>query len=307
MRHDGIDPIEARKATQQARALDAAKSVTFDDCAAAYIEAHEASWRNAKHAAQWRKTLKDYAGPVIGRLAVQSIDTGLVIKVIEPLWRTVPETASRLRGRIESVLDWATVRGYRSGDNPARWRGHLDALLPAPTKVRRVKHHAALPYAELPAFMASLGAQEGIAARCLEFVVLTAARTGEAIGARWNEIKDGVWTIPAERMKGGIEHRVPLSKQALAILDQMKGNGSDYVFPSTIESQGLSNMAMLKLLARMDRADITVHGFRSAFRDWAAERTSYPNHVVEKALAHVVGDKVEAAYRRGDLFDKRPA
>jgi len=306
LRHDGMDPIEQRKAERQQRALEAAKAVTFDECADAYIAAHEPSWRNAKHRQQWRNTLKDYAGPVIGKLAVQAIDTGLVMKVIEPLWTTVPETASRLRGRIESVLDWATVRGYRQGDNPARWRGHLDNLLPARGKVRRVNHHAALPYAELPAFMASLRAQEGIGARALEFTILTAARTGETIGARWNEIKDGVWTVPAERMKAGKEHRVPLSKEALAVLARIgKGKGMDYVFPGAGEHKGLSNMAMLETLRRMGRADLTTHGFRSCFRDWAAECTSYPNHVVEKALAHVVGDKVEAAYRRGDLFEKR--
>jgi integrase len=304
MRFDGIDPIEARNAERQARKLEAAKAMTFDECAAAYITAHESAWTNPVHRQQWRNTLRDYASPVLGALPVQAIDTGLVVKVVEPIWRQIPETASRIRQRIEAVLDWATVRGYRAGDNPARWRGHLDNLLPAPTKVRKVKHHAALPYAELPAFMAELRAREGTAARCLEFVILTAARTGEAIGARWDEIKDGVWTVPSDRMKAGKEHRVPLSKEALAILDQMKGSGSDYVFPNG-NGDGLSNMAMLRLLERMERGDLTTHGFRSTFRDWSAERTSYPNHVVEKALAHVVADKVEAAYRRGDLFQKR--
>jgi integrase len=304
MRFDGIDPIEARNAERQARKLEAAKAMTFDECAAAFIAAHESGWSNAVHRRQWRNTLRDHVSPVLGKLPVSSIDTGLVMKVIEPLWREIPETAKRLRGRIESVLDWATVRGYRTGDNPARWKGHLDHLLPATDKVRKVKHHAALPYAELPAFMASLREQEGLGARCLEFVVLTASRTGEALGARWDEIKDGVWTVPADRMKAGKEHRIPLSKAALAILDQMP-KGGDFIFPGAVEGRGLSHDALQRVLLRMRRDDLTVHGFRSTFRDWAAERTSYPNHIVEKALAHTVADKVEAAYRRGDLFEKR--
>jgi Arm DNA-binding domain/Phage integrase family len=225
LRLAGIDPIEHREAEHRQRLLEAAKSMTFDQCAAAYVEAHESAWTNPVHRRQWRNTLRDYVSPILGPLPVQSIDTGLVLKVIEPLWKTVPETASRLRGRIESVLDWATARNYRTGDNPARWKGHLDHLLPARTKVRKVKHHAAMPYTELPDFMTSLRAQEGVGARCLEFAILTAARSGEALGARWNEIRGGVWTIPAERMKAGKEHRVPLSKAALAILDQVPRGG----------------------------------------------------------------------------------
>ncbi len=325
LRHQGIDPIEARREAKFASVLEKAKAFKFKDAAEAYITAHRPGWRNEKHAAQWTATLETYAYPVIGNLSVQAIDTALVMKVIEPIWSTKPETATRLRGRIESVLDWATVRQYRKGDNPARWRGHLDKLLPKRSKVRKVKHHAALPYAELPEFLTALRAQEGIAARALEFTIATTARTGETIGATWNEIdlRENVWSVPGARMKGGRDHRVPLSKRALRILDEIKpvGEAAGIVFAGQAQSarkrrreivsqegavtRPLSNMAMLALLERMGRANLTVHGFRSTFRDWAAERTTFPREVVEMALAHAVGDKVEAAYRRGDLFDKR--
>src|SRR6266446_7068944 len=308
MRIDGIDPIEARSAHRGWKKLEAAKAMTFDACAAAYIAAHNAGWRNAKHREQWRNTLSSYAGPVFGSLPVQSIDVELVMKALEPIWRTKPETASRLRGRIEAVLDWATVRSYRKGDNPARWRGHLDKLLPARSKVQRVEHHPALPYDELADFVAMLRGQDGIAARALEFLILTATRTGEVIGARWDEIDLGekIWVVPAARMKAGREHRVPLSGAAVAILEEMKKiRESDFVFPGGKKGKPLSNMAMLAVLKRMDRDDLTNHGFRSSFRDWAAERTNFPREVAEMALAHAVGDKVEAAYRRGDLFQKR--
>jgi integrase len=306
LRREGIDPIEWRKAAKAQARLEAASSITFKECAAAYIKAHRVGWRNAKHADQWAATLATYATPVFGTLPVQGIETGLVMRALDPIWAAKPETAGRLRGRIESILDWATVRGYRIGENPARWRGHLDKLLPKRSKVARVEHHPALPYAEIGAFLASLRAQEGIAARMLEFVILTGARTGEAIGARFSEIKDDIWTVPAARMKGGREHRVPLSPAAAAIVEAMKTLGAgDYLFPGGKIGKPLSNMAMLVLLRRVKRADLTVHGFRSTFRDWAAERTSFPGEVVEMALAHAVGDKVEAAYRRGDLFEKR--
>jgi integrase len=249
LRHEGIDPIEARRAVRAQERVEAAKTVTFKQCAERYIKAHRAGWRNAKHAAQWEATLATYVAPVIGALPVQMIDTALVLKVIEPLWAVKPETASRLRGRVESILDWATVRGYRTGENPARWRGHLDKLLPARSKVRKIEHHAALPYAELPGFMVALRSQEGIAARALEFTILTAARTGEAIGVRWCEIglAGKVWTIPADRMKAGKEHRVPLSGRVLAILEAMKptsGSGQ-FVFPGSTPGRPLSNMAFL--------------------------------------------------------------
>jgi integrase len=308
LRQEGIDPIEARKARRQQAALDAAKSLTFKEASASYIASHKAGWRNEKHASQWENTLATYAEPVLGRLSIQAIDTGLVLKVLEPIWKTKPETASRIRGRIEAILDWAKVRGLRQGENPARWRGHLDHLLPAKAKVRRVKHHAALPYAELPDFIANLRAQESVAARALEFTILTAARTGDTIGAVWDEVNtsEKIWTVPAGRMKAGKEHRVPLSSRALAILrDAHDLRTADCVFPGGKAGKPLSNMAMTEVLRRMGRGDVTVHGFRSTLRDWAAERTNFPSEVVEMALAHAVGNKVEAAYRRGDLFDKR--
>jgi integrase len=310
LRHEGIDPIEARKAARLRARLDAAKTMTFMECAHGYITAHRAGWRNGKHAAQWEATLATYAGPVIGALPVPVIDTALVLKVLEPIWTAKPETAGRVRGRIEAILDWAKVRGYRTGENPARWRGHLDKLLPARSKVRKVEHHAALPYAEVPGFLVSLREQEGTAARALEFAILVAARTGEVVGARWGEVDllDKTWTLPAARMKAGREHRVPLSARALAILEEMQRHRhaeEGFVFPGGKLGRPLSNMAFLMLLRRLGRGDLTAHGFRSTFRDWAADRTNFPAEVAEMALAHAVSGKVEAAYRRGDLFEKR--
>jgi integrase len=311
LRQEGVDPIESRNAMRQQAALDAARAITFKDAAAAYIAAQRTGWHNAKHAAQWASTLATYAEPIFGSVSVQEIDTGLVLEALEPIWATKPETAGRVRGRIEAILDWAKVRGYRTGENnPARWRGHLDKLLPARSKVRAINHHAALPYNDLPQFIVALRGQEGIAARALEFTILTAARTGETIGARWDEIDlaEKVWVVPAGRMKAGKEHRVPLTPRVLAILEDLKAVRTcedEFVFPGGKRGKPLSNMAMTAVLRRMDRGDITVHGFRSTFRDWAAERTNFPGEVVEMALAHAVGDKVEAAYRRGDLFDKR--
>jgi len=310
LRSEGIDPIEARRALRDQAMLDSAQALAFKEAAAAYIAAHRAGWRNAKHAAQWENTLATYAEPVIGALSVQAIDTTLILKVLEPIWRIKPETASRLRGRIETVLDWAKVRGYRTGENPARWRGHLDMLLPAPSKVRPIKHHAALPYGELADFVHALREREGVAARALEFTILTAARTGEVIGATFDEINtsDSIWMVPAPHMKSGKEHRVPLSGRAIAIVEQMNFSREardGFLFPGGRRGRPLSNMAMAALLERMGRGDVTVHGFRSTFRDWAAESTNFPSEVVEMALAHAVGSKVEAAYRRGDLFEKR--
>ena len=313
LRHKGIDPIETRRVERAKTRLDAAKAITFKQCAESYIKAHRAGWRNGKHASQWEATLKTYAESSLGALPVQAVDTALVLKVLEPLWTIKPETANRLRGRIENILDFAKAREWRDGENPARWRGHLDKLLPARSKVRKVEHHAALPYTELPAFLTRLREHEAIAARALEFAILTAARTGEVIGVRWSEIDAAgkVWTLPAERMKAGKEHRVPLSQRALAILEAAKpasagsNIGQLFVFAGGRAGLPLSNMAFLMLLRRMKRDDLTVHGFRSTFRDWCAERTSFPSEVAEMALAHAVGDKVEAAYRRGDLFEKR--
>jgi integrase len=307
-RLEGRDPIEARRTERMAARTDAAKAMTFKECAEAYITSHRTGWRNPKHASQWGATLETYVYPHFGALPVAAVDTGLVLKAIEPIWATKPETAGRVRGRIEAILDWAKVRGYRDGENPARWRGHLQQLLPARSKVRRVEHHAALPYREIGAFMTELRAQEGVAARAFEFAILTAARTGEVIGARWDEINmaERLWTIPPERMKGGREHRVPLSNTAIAIIEQMAAiRQSDFVFPGAQPGRSFSNMALLMTLRRMGRGDLTAHGFRSTFRDWAAERTNFPAEVAEMALAHAVGDKVEAAYRRGDLFEKR--
>lgn len=305
---EGIDPIEQRNRQRQSEQVAAFRSKTFEWCAREYINAHETGWRNPKHAAQWTSTLETYAFPVFGKLSIADIDTNLVVQVIEPIWATKTETAGRVRGRIESILDWAKVRGYRDGDNPARWRGHLDTLLPAQSKVQKVKHHAALPYKGAGAFLIELRSKEGVAARGLEFMILTAARTGEVREAKWTEIDfdSGEWVVLGERMKGGRDHVVPLSDDAVAVLRQMEAvRESDYVFPGLRKNRPLSDMAFLQLLKRMQRGDLTAHGFRSTFRDWAAERTAYPNEVAEMALAHAVGNKVEAAYRRGDLRDKR--
>ena len=308
LKRDGLDPIEARKAERRQTQLQAAQAITFKDASDAYINAHKAGWRNAKHADQWRNTLKTYVYPVFGSLPVQGVDVGLVMKAIEPIWATKTETASRVRGRIEAILDWAAARGYRQGDNPARWRGHLENLLPNRSKVREIEHHAALPYADIGAFVAALQEQAGTAARALEFLILTAARTGEVIGARWEEIDvhGKLWMIPANRMKGRKAHRVPLSSPALTIIESTeKLRSGDFVFPGGKRGEPLSNMAMLALLKRMGYDDLTAHGFRSTFRDWVAEQTSYPSELAEMALAHVISNKVEAAYRRGDLFEKR--
>ncbi|QBQ54329.1 tyrosine-type recombinase/integrase [Nitrosococcus wardiae] len=302
----GVDPLQIKREKAVAKRLEAAKAMSFDECSAAYLKAHRYSWKNAKHAAQWKSTLSTYASPVFGRLPVAEVDTALVMKCLEPIWQEKTETASRLRGRIESVLDWATVRGYRHGDNPARWRGHLNKLLPARSKVQKVKHHAALPYKKIGLFIQTLRQQEGIAARAFEFAILTAARTGEVTGATWDEIDLAakVWTLPASRMKVGREHRVPLSNRAIAILEEMEKFNGAYIFPG--QSKGkLSNMAFLMLLRRMEHKGLTAHGFRSTFRDWAAEMTAYPREVAEMALAHALNNTVEAAYRRGDLFEKR--
>jgi integrase len=304
----GIDPIEDRQTDRREAQLAAARSMTFDQCRDAFIEAHRAGWRNAKHRGQWTASLATYVTPVLGSLPIQSVDVGLVMKALEPIWSSKPETAARVRGRIERVLDWAKVRGFRQGENPARWRGHLDALLPAHRAVRKVKHHAALPYSEIGTFMAALKTREAVAARALEFTILTAGRTGEALGARWEEIdfQAKVWVVPPSRMKSGREHRVPLSRAAVSVLREMQARHQDhFVFPGDCRGKPLSNMAMLMVLRRMGRDDLTAHGFRSTFRDWAAECTNFPREVAEAALAHVIGDKVEAAYRRGDLFEKR--
>lgn len=304
----GKDPIEARRTARMAAHLDAAKALTFRECAQAYIESHKAGWKNAKHGEQWANTLTTYAYPKLGDMPVAGIDTGLVMSVLEPIWSTKAETASRLRGRLELILAWATVREYRAGENPARWRGHLDKLLPPRAKVATVEHHPALPHAQIGAFVAALRAENGSAARALEFAILTATRTSEVTGATIAEFdrEAAVWTIPAGRMKARKEHRVPLSPRAMEILDAAIGTRKEgYVFTGQRPNKPMSNMAMLALLKRMERQDITVHGFRSTFRDWAGETTAYPREVIEHALAHQLKDKAEAAYARGTLFDKR--
>jgi integrase len=264
------------------------------------------SWRNRKHAVQWERSLRHDAAP-LRRLPVDKITTDDVLSVLKPLWNAKPETASRLRGRIERVLDAAKAQGLRTAENPARWRGHLDQLLPRRQKLPH-GHHAAMPYGNLPAFMSSLMAREATAARALEFAILTAARSGEALGARWDEfdLKDAIWTVPAGRMKGGREHRVPLAPRALEIAQAMhEARISDFVFPGQKPGKPLSAMTLTLVLRRMKVDGVTVHGFRSAFRDWAAECTHVSNEVCEAALAHAIENKVEAAYRRGDLFGKR--
>jgi integrase len=312
----GNDPLAERAAAAQASRTEAQRtalqSITFGHVADAYIAAHEASWRNAKHRQQWRNTLDTYAAPVFGDLPIAELDTAAVMKVLEPIWRDKPETASRLRGRIESVVSYATARGWRTGENPARWKGHLDNLLPARGKVAQVEHHAALPWREIGNFMVLLAQQEGVAALALRFAILTAARTGEVIGATWSEIdmEEALWTVPAARMKAKREHRVPLAPDVMDLLRRasmlrLDDDPNRPVFPGPKLTKGLSNMAMLALLRRMGRGDLTAHGFRSTFRDWCAESTNYPREVAEAVLAHTVGNKVEAAYRRGDLMDKR--
>lgn len=326
-----VDPLARRKAERVATKIKAARSMMFDDCAAAYMKAHEPSWRNAKHRQQWANTLATYVTPIFGTVPVGDVDVAMVMKVIEPLWATKPETAGRVRGRIKSVLDWAKARGFREGENPARWRGHLSNLLPARSKVHKVKHHPALPYTQIGTFMEDLRSRPGMAARALELLILCAVRTGDIIGndrddkppLRWPHIdlKERLWTVPST--KTDTEHRVPLPHAAVRLLSDMKAlELGDIVFPGMKDGQPLSNMAMLNLIGRMngdrarsgqtryldprqDNADVTPHGFRSTFRDWAAERTNFPTEVVDMALAHAIDDKVEAAYRRGDLFDKR--
>ena len=302
--HDGIDPIEHRKAERAARAAAAAKMMSFDECAAAYIGAHRHAWRSERHAQQWPTTLAKYVSPVFGRLPISQIDTAFVVKALRPVWERMPKTASRLRGRIEAILDWATVSGFRQGENPARWDGHLEHVLASPRKLQPIEHHAALPYRDVPAFMANLRKLKGTTARAVEFTILCAARRGEALGARWEEIDfdDKVWTIPPSRMKSGKAHRVPLSPHAIAIIEGEHAiRCSALVFPGNRSLWGGTVANLIKSIA----TDATLHGFRSSFRDWCGEQTNFPREVAEAALAHRVGDAVEQAYRRGDALEKR--
>jgi integrase len=303
----GIDPIEARREAKSAQRATSEAARTFKQCAVSYIEAKEAEWRNPKHRQQWANTLEQYAYPVIGDMLVRDVDLPHVLKILEPIWRTKTETAKRLRGRLEVILDWARVRRYRTGENPARWRGHLETLLASPGKVAKVEHHEAVSIDELPAFLQVLREKPGLGSRALEFLILTAARSGEVRGARWSEInlEAGEWRVPPERMKAGKEHRVPLSAPAVKLLQALpRVEGNDLVFPSARSGRPLSDMTLTKVMRDMD-LEAVPHGFRSTFRDWASERTNYPREVAEMALAHAIGDKVEAAYRRGELLEKR--
>ena len=304
---NGIDPIEARRTEPE-------KTPTFTTCAARYIRAHHHGWKNKKHSKQWVRTLKTYARPVIGSKKVDSITTEDILKILSKIWTTKTETAKRVQGRIENILDYAAAHKYCDPMNPARWRGHLDKLLPKPTRVKKVSHHPAMPYTEVPAFMAELSQNSSISASALHFLILTATRTSEVLQAQWSEINldEATWTIPESRMKAKQEHRVPLPEDAIAILKSLpRIEGNPYLFPGARHGHPPSNMALLQLMRKMGfgvngtRGDYVPHGFRSSFRDWSGEVSSFPRDVAEMALAHAIENKVEAAYRRGDLFEKR--
>jgi integrase len=283
-------------------------TVTFDECADRFIATHRAGWRSAKHAAQWPTTLGKYVSPIVGKLPVGAIDTTLILRILEPLWQRAPETGNRLRGRVEQILDWAIARGYCQGPNPAAWRGHLSKLLPSHRKVRRVVHLAALRYQSIPEFMVELRRRSGTPARALEFAILTAARSGEVLGMTWDELDfiEKLWTIPAGRMKGNRDHRVPLAPRCIEILSVMRAiRQGAYVFPGRTGSAPMWINALPYILRQLGHGDITVHGFRSAFRDWCGERTNFAREVAEAALAHRTGDATELAYRRGDALEKR--
>jgi len=323
---EGKDPIEVRKAERASKQVDAAKSVTLEWCAIQYMAAHEAGWRNAKHRQQWHNTLATYVYPIIGKVPVQDIDTGLTMQILQPIWTEKNETASRVRGRIETILDWARVNGHRTGENPARWQGHLKHLLAPRNKVHKVENHPALHWERVPEFMIELRAQEGLAAKALEFTILTAARSGESRGIPWEgEINTAnkMWTVSSHRMKREREHRVPLSEPALEIIEYMRSlRQNDYIFPGDKADEPLSDMALTEVIRRMNEArqkaglplwvdpkqgnrEVVPHGFRSSFRDWVDEATSFPDWLAEAAIAHAKGDKVEAAYKRGDALAKR--
>ena len=302
----GTDPLEAKRQEKANRRFEQANTISLADAAARYIAAHEKGWKDKRG---WPDSMRLYINPIIGDLPVAAVDLPAVMRVLEPIWHTKTTAAQNVRGRMEAVLNWATTNGYRSGENPARWRGHLENLLPRPSKIARVEHHKALPYREVAEFMAKLRSHEGIAAAALEFAILTCARAGEVLGARWNEIdsRELVWTVPGERMKSGREHKVPLSAPALAVLDRMtpfKRNGDNHIFLGQRVGRPMASPRLLDCL-KWARPGVTVHGFRSSFRDWAAEQTTFPGEIAELALAHTVGSKVEAAYRRGTMFEKR--
>jgi integrase len=303
---EGVDPVADRRAARAALLVGRGAEITFAAAAKQYITDHSPEWRNEKHAQQWTNTLAKYAEPVIGKLQLRDVGVGHVLTILKPIWTSKTETAKRVQGRMESILDWGKAHGYRDGENPAAWRGHLDMLLAAPAKVKKKTHFAALPAADLAAFVTRLRQQEGTGARALEFTILTAARSGEVRGATWAEVdlREQVWTIPGERMKAGKEHRVPLSPRVIALLEELAPDDRiGLVFPAPRGGR-LSDMTLTAVLRRM-KIDVTVHGFRSTFRDWASEQTNYPSDVAEMALAHAIANKTEAAYRRGDLLEKR--
>jgi len=304
----GIDPVAERQRLRSAALAERLRDMTFEKAAEAVVAKKQAEARNPKHGKQWASTLETYAYPVLGLMSVADIELAHVKQVLEPIWQTKTETATRVRQRIEAVLSWASVHGHRSGENPARWKGNLDAVLPAPTKVSKVEHHRAMPMDKMHDFMLALEKRKGIAPRCLAFVILTAVRSGEARAATWDEIDlaEKVWTIPGDRMKAGREHRVPLSAPAVELLETLpRFPGCNLIFPNT-QGRKLSDATLAAVLKRMKLHETaTVHGFRSTFRDWAAERTSTPHHVAEMALAHTIKNHAEAAYRRGDLLAKR--
>lgn len=304
---DGIDPLDARRAERDRQALEAARAMTFKQCAEAYFAAHADGWSNVKWRSQFTNTLRDYAYPIIGSVSVAAIDEALVLKVLTPIWKDKTPTARRVRNRIAAVLDYASAAGFRTGTNPARWEGHLEHLLAAPDKIARVQHHAALPYAEIAPFIARLREEAGVPARALEFLILTAARTGEVVGATWDEIdfETKTWTIAAARMKASKEHRVPLSARAVELLRALPREvNNDNVFIGVRAGKAIGDIMMARCLKQL-RPDATVHGFRSTFSTWAHETTAFPSHVIELSLAHTVGTAVERAYRRSDMFDKR--
>jgi integrase len=304
----GRDPIAAREAERARQRLEVARGITFDQAARQFIDAHESSWKNSKHRQQWPNTLKTYASPKIGSLWVGAIGTPEVTGILDPIWKAKPETAFRVRGRIERILDWCKVRGYCTGENPARWRGHLDKVFPPRAKVRKVKHHAAVPIDDMPTVYARLREANGVAALAARFTILTAARVGETTGATTAELKPDVWSIAAERMKADRNHNVPLSREAKSVLEEAAEMRIDHrLFPGHRKNRPLSHTAVIKALRSAGAGKATTHGCRSTFKDWASERTSFPSEVSEMALAHIVGDKVERAYRRGELMEKRRA
>ncbi|MBW5285311.1 tyrosine-type recombinase/integrase [Burkholderia gladioli] len=304
----GVDPVMQKKEAASRLRASQALEMTFEQTATRYIAAKEVEWRNSKHGAQWTTTLADYANPIIGKMQVRHVTRSHVLEVLEPIWQEKTETASRLRGRIEAILDYARVKGFRDeGVNPAAWRGNLDKLLSAPKKTKRVRNHPALPIVQMGEFMQTLRAIEGVSARCLEFSILTAARSGEARAADWSEIDlaKGIWAVPGEKMKAKKEHRVPLSTAAVRLLQAVpQEQRSGFVFPSPRSGGALSDMSLLAIMRRLG-LEATPHGFRSTFRDWASEYTNYPRELAEVALAHIKSDATEAAYWRGDVLEKR--